>query len=98
MLFRSVSDNTVGGGRWRGITYVGSAATFGPGPVRAEVHLLDYAQAGSLRGSLLTTSLVKCLRGDRVFETPDALVQAMDEDRTEARAYWDSADRKATGS
>lgn len=85
-----ISSNEVGGERWRGITYVGSAATFGPGPVRAEVHLLDYERPGSLRGRPLTTRLIKRLRGDQVFETPDALVRAMDEDRARARAYWAS--------
>ncbi len=85
-----ISGNEVGGRHWHGITYVGTAATFGPGPVRAEVHLLDYGLQESLRGCPLTTSLVKRLRGDQVFETPDALVRAMDDDRARARAYWES--------
>ncbi|MBI4364151.1 MAG: riboflavin biosynthesis protein RibF [Candidatus Latescibacteria bacterium] len=91
------SDNETDGGRWRGLTYVGSAATFGPGPVRAEVHLLDYDRPGSLRGRPLTTSLMKRLRGDQVFDSPDALVRAMDEDRAKAREYWASAGGRIAG-
>jgi riboflavin kinase/FMN adenylyltransferase len=81
-----VSENEIGGKAWHGMTYVGSAGTFGPGPVRVEVHLLDYE--GSLRGSVLTTRLHHRVRPDQVFESAEALVRAMDADLTAARAYW----------
>lgn len=81
-----ISENEIGGSAWHGMTYVGSAGTFGPGPVRVEVHLLDYE--GSLRGSVLTTRLLHRVRPDQVFESPEALVRAMDADLTAARAFW----------
>jgi len=74
-----------------GITYVGSAGTFGPGPVRVEVHLLDFQ--GSLKGRTLRTLLIRRLRADKVFDSPRALIEAMGNDLTEARSYWNGGGR-----
>jgi riboflavin kinase / FMN adenylyltransferase len=86
-----LSDNYLGQERHAGITYVGSAGTFGPGPVRAEVHLLDFQ--GSLKGRILRTLLIRRLRADKVFDSPQDLIKAMDNDLAEARAYWNEAGR-----
>jgi riboflavin kinase/FMN adenylyltransferase len=88
-----LSENEIGDQRRPGITYIGSAATFGPGPVRVEVHLLDFQ--GSLRGRTLRTLLIARLRADKVFESQQALIKAMDNDLAEARAYWERAGRIA---
>ncbi len=85
-----VSLNHLEGETLQGMTYVGTAETFGPGPVRVEVHLLDYEAEATLRGRVLSTSLVHRLRPDQVFESADALVRAMDEDRARTRGYWRS--------
>jgi len=85
-----LSYNDLGGGeKLPGITYVGSASTFGPGPVRVEVHLLDFS--GSLRGRHLKTMLISQLRADEVFSSPAELVRAMEHDLARARAYWAGA-------
>lgn len=84
-----LSENELEGRIHPGITYVGSAGTFGPGPVRVEVHLLDFA--GSLRGKTLRTLLIRRLRADKVFDSPKALIEAMDNDLAQARAWWGSA-------
>jgi len=81
----------------RGLTYVGSAGTFGPGPVRVEVHLLDHPGREPLRGKWLVTNLVKRLRGDQVFGSPEELVSAMDQDRARAAEYWSSEKEKGGG-
>jgi riboflavin kinase/FMN adenylyltransferase len=83
-IYLSYSD--LDGRRWKGMTYVGSAATFGAGPIRVEVHLLDFS--GSLRGSRLKTLLISQLRADAVFSSSKELVKAMDDDLAKARAYW----------
>jgi riboflavin kinase/FMN adenylyltransferase len=88
-----LSDNYLNEERRAGITYVGSAGTFGPGPVRAEVHLLDFG--GSLKGRILRTLLIRRLRPDKVFDSPRDLIEAMDNDLAEARAYWNAAGRGA---
>lgn len=81
-----LSSNHLEGERHPGITYVGSAGTFGPGPVRVEVHLLD--KTGSLRGKSLKTLLIERLRADRVFDSSEALIRAMDDDLARARRRW----------
>ncbi len=83
-----VSQNRFDGSDWPGITYVGSAGTFGPGPVRVEVHLLDFQ--GSLRGHHVKSMLFSQLRADEVFTSAEELVRAMDRDLARARAYWSS--------
>ncbi len=85
-----VSENRFLDRSERGLTYVGSAGTFGAGPVRVEVHLQDHAASEPLQGKWLVTSLLTRLREDRVFETPEALIRAMDEDRASALEYWRS--------
>ncbi len=90
-----LSENEIGGTNWHGMTYVGSAETFGPGPVRVEVHLLGYD--GSLRGSVLTTHLLRRLRPDQVFESAEALVRVMDADLMAARAFWSLPDSGRRG-
>ena len=84
-----LSENEVEGRKVPGITYVGTAGTFGPGPIRVEVHLLDFQ--GSLRGASLRTLLIRRLRTDRVFETRTELIEAMDKDLAEATAWWQRA-------
>ena len=85
-----LSHNDLGGGERRpGITYVGSASTFGPGPIRVEVHLLDFS--GSLRGRDLKTMLISQLRADEVFSSVEELVKAMEQDLARARTFWSGA-------
>jgi riboflavin kinase/FMN adenylyltransferase len=81
-----LSENDVDGISYHGMTYVGSAGTFGPGPTRVEVHLLGFA--GSLRGAQIETHLVRRLREDRVFQSTEALIQAMDADLKAACSHW----------
>ncbi len=92
-----VSENRFLGRMSRGLTYVGSAATFGPGPVRVEVHLLDHPGGEPLRGRWLVTCLLARLRGDQVFGSVEELVLAMDQDRSRAAEYWSSAARPGSG-
>ena len=85
-----VSENHYRGRTSRGLTYVGNAGTFGPGPVRVEVHLTDDPGTEPLRGHWLVTNLLARLRGDQVFASAEELVLAMDEDRARANEYWSS--------
>ena len=84
-----LSRNQFDGRSWPGITYVGSAATFGPGPLRVEVFLIDFA--GALRGRWLKTMLISQLRADKVFRSAEELIRAMDDDLARARAFWAGA-------
>ncbi|HEY7728614.1 MAG TPA: riboflavin biosynthesis protein RibF [Candidatus Eisenbacteria bacterium] len=90
-----LSENRVHEADYHGVTYVGSAGTFGPGPTRVEVHLLGFE--GSLRGSIVTTHLVRRLRPDRVFDSAESLVRAMDTDLAAARSFWGLEARRQGG-
>jgi riboflavin kinase/FMN adenylyltransferase len=81
-----LSMNHLEGSTHPGITYVGSAGTFGPGPVRVEVHLFDFN--GSLRGKSLKTLLIERMRTDQVFGSSEELIRAMDDDLARARTRW----------
>ena len=85
-----ISKSVVGETAWPGITYVGSAATFGPGPVRVEVYLLDFED--SLRGERMKTLLISQIRADQVFGSAQELVFAMEQDVARARAYWSGSE------
>jgi len=81
-----ISDNEMDDQSARGLTYVGSAPTFGPGPTRVEAFLVDFQ--GDLRGRTLKTLLRSKLRADKVFKSPRELAEAMQEDLANARSYW----------
>lgn len=81
-----LSDNEIEGEYTRGLTYIGSAPTFGPGPKRVEVFLVDYE--GNLRGQFVKTLLRSKLRADKAFGSPDELVRAMRDDVAAARKIW----------
>ena len=81
-----LSDNELDGSMTRGLTYIGSAPTFGPGPKRVEVFLVDYQ--GNLRGQFVKTLLRSKLRADKAFGSPEDLVRAMRDDVAAARKIW----------
>ena len=90
-----LSSNEIDENSLPGLTYIGSAGTFGPGPTRVEVHLID--QQASLRGRPLKTLLISRLRADQVFGSAEDLVKAMDDDLARARRYWAEAGASRQG-
>jgi riboflavin kinase/FMN adenylyltransferase len=67
-----------------GVLYVGTRPTFGEGPRRAEVHVLDLE--GDLRGGELAVEVRRRLRGDRKFADPARLREQIRADLEAARA------------
>lgn len=57
------------------VSYIGMRPTFGQGERVLEVHLLD--ENCSLYGEEIQVQFLKFLRGDEVFESPEALSQRM---------------------
>ncbi len=72
-----------GRGPLSGMAYVGRRPTFGPGERGVEVHLFDFA--ADLLGCDLRVEFVECLRPDRTFPGPEALVSQMHRDAGHAR-------------
>ena len=67
-----------------GVAYVGRRPTVDLGTQeRLEVHLLDFDE--DLYGQTLETDLVHFLRGDAKFDSLDAMVAQMDDDKLNAR-------------
>jgi riboflavin kinase/FMN adenylyltransferase len=72
-----------GGERYQGAAYLGTRPTFDDGSPVLEVFLFDFD--GDLYGRVIEVEFVEFLRGDRKFDTLDALKAQMDIDCARAR-------------
>lgn len=72
-----------------GVMNIGFNPTFGTERISLEVHLLDFS--GDLYGETLRVYFVERLRGERVFPSPEALVQAIAGDIARARELLEKA-------
>ncbi len=68
-----------------GVLNVGRRPTFGEGPVKVEVHLLDYE--GYLYGQRMRVELLGWLRREKVFDGVEALCRQIQKDVETARAW-----------
>jgi riboflavin kinase / FMN adenylyltransferase len=66
-----------------GVAYCGPRPTFDKTEVQLEAHLFDFS--GDLYGRQLRVALVDFIRGDKRFDTIDALVAQMNDDARAAR-------------
>ena len=80
-----VCRTTVNGTPFGAVTNIGVRPTFeaDPVPPRVEAHLLDFE--GDLYGQSLTLEFLACLRGERRFDSVDALVAQIHRDVAAAR-------------
>lgn len=76
-------------GRYPGVASIGERPTFGVNGPNFEVHLFGFS--GDLYGAEISAGLVRRLRGEERFDTPEALVAQMDRDSAEARAVLSTA-------
>jgi riboflavin kinase/FMN adenylyltransferase len=82
----------VDGARHAGAAYFGSRPTFDNGQPVLEVFLLDFD--GNLYGRRIETEFVDFVRGDRKFESGEALAAQMDRDCAAARRALDAASER----
>jgi riboflavin kinase/FMN adenylyltransferase len=76
----AVWAETEGGGRYKGMLYIGKRPTFDLSPTLSiEVHLLDFN--GDLYGKVLTLSLVCFMRPDTKFTDTPSLITQLTRDR-----------------
>ncbi len=68
---------------WPAMVYVGTRPTFDDPARIVEVNLLDFA--GDLYGARLTVLFVEQIRGDRRFDSAEALIEQMRRDEAETR-------------
>lgn len=67
---------------------IGCAPTFGPSPRRIEAYVLDFS--GDLYGQSIRLEFSKFLRGQRSFESPEALARQLASDVQAVRDHVDS--------
>lgn len=80
----------VGGKVYDGAAYLGTRPTFDNGDAVLETFLLDFD--GNLYGKTIELEFIGFIRGDRKFNTSEALVEQMDKDVAKARALLQGAD------
>ena len=72
-----------GSAAWNGVMNFGVRPTFGSGPLVCEVHLPGFS--GTLLGRALEVSLLRRLRNERCFPSPEALQRQLHRDVERAR-------------
>jgi len=70
---------------------IGLRPTFGGRERQLEIYVLDWN--GELVGRKIEVEFVDWIRSERKFESPEALVKAMDEDIVETRRRLAAAER-----
>ena len=73
-------------GRYPAVTNVGVRPTFGQRVPTVEAHLLDFD--ADIHGHTLRLDFLAHLRAETRFETAEALIDQMRQDKSEARAWW----------
>src|SRR3989337_2674574 len=65
--------------KYTGLTFVGAARTFGETDIISETYLLNFSE--DLYEKTVTVSLLKKIRDNQEFESEEALVKQMEEDK-----------------
>lgn len=68
------------------LLFVGAAKTFGETEQLCEVYILDFRE--ELYGKTLRVEVLKKLRGNKKFDSAEALVAQMRDDERQAREYF----------
>lgn len=68
------------------LTFIGSATTFGEKDYKAESFILDFKE--NLYGKIITVHLLKKIRDNKKFDSPEELVQQINEDVIVARKFF----------
>ncbi len=76
----------LGGRAFPSLTNIGVRPTFGKNPPGVETHLLEFD--GDLYGRMVRLELIRKLRSERRFATPEALVRRVNRDLDSARAAF----------
>ena len=82
------SEVTVDGNPYPAAIFIGSAKTFNEKDYKLEAYILDFDK--DLYGKWITVHLLKKLRENKEFKTPEDLVKQMEKDVLEVRAFLSS--------
>jgi riboflavin kinase/FMN adenylyltransferase len=76
---------------FQGVANVGVNPTFAENRFSVEVHLFDFDR--DIYGKEIQVAFIQRIRGERAFETPEALIEQIKKDTVEARHILESAER-----
>ena len=85
-----ITETLIGGVLYGGITNIGNNPTFNLNRITAETHLFDYDDV--LYGQNIEVFFIRRVRGEMKFESPEALVERVNKDISDAKAFFESVD------
>lgn len=94
-IYASTTTLPNDGGRWQGMTYIGTRPTVNSGERQIETNLFDFS--GDLYGQTIDVEIYARLRGDAVFAGLDELVAQLHRDEIHARSILEGEMRLETG-
>lgn len=83
-----VSKTKVAGKKYKSVTFVGTAKTFGEKTFQAETYILNFSS--NLYGKWITVELLKKIRENKKFQSAKELVEQMKKDERKARDFFTS--------
>lgn len=78
--------------QYNALTFIGPAKTFGETEPFAETYVLHFDQ--DIYGQTVTVSLLKKLRDNIKFESEEALIKQMEEDKRQAEEFFNKPGNK----
>lgn len=81
-----LSYTLVAGKRYNSLTFIGAAKTYNQTDYLSETYLLDFSE--DIYGQTVQVEVLKKIRDNRKFETEEALVKQMEEDRRQAIIFF----------
>lgn len=82
-----VSMCKVRGGKYKAVSFVGAAKTFGETRVFGETYIFDFNK--NIYGQWISVQLLKKVRGSNKFASKEELVEHIKRDVAEARMYFE---------
>lgn len=81
-----ISFTNIDDKKYQSITFVGNATTFGEKEIFAETHILDFDN--DIYGEHISVKLLKKIRNNEKFTTPENLIKQMEKDKKAALEYF----------
>jgi riboflavin kinase/FMN adenylyltransferase len=77
---------------YNSLTFIGQAKTFNQTDYLAETYILDFSE--NVYNTEITVQILKKLRDNKKFDTPEELVEQMKKDEEDARSFFLSISNK----
>ena len=81
-----ISKVTIHEKMYKALTFIGTAKTFAETDFQAETYVLDFDE--DIYGENVSIELLKKIRDNIKFDSEEALIQQMEEDKKEAEEYF----------